>query len=128
MLPGESVFPIADRRDTLPAVAYDEELAERLRETLDGQDGIAEKRMFGGLAFLLHGNMAVCAGSGGTLMVRIDPARAETLLAQEGVERMVMRGRPLNGWLLVDGSVLDDARLPGWVEEGLSYAMSLPAK
>ncbi|MFC5142289.1 TfoX/Sxy family protein [Actinomycetospora rhizophila] len=109
-------------------MAYDEQLAERLRATLDGQDGVSEKRMFGGLAFLLHGNMAVCAGSGGALMVRIDPARAETLLAHEGVAPMVMKGRPLKGWLLVDRTVLDDASLPRWVEEGLSYAESLPVK
>ncbi|GAA4943019.1 TfoX/Sxy family transcriptional regulator of competence genes [Actinomycetospora succinea] len=107
---------------------YDEELAERLRETLDGRDGITEKRMFGGLAFLLHGNMAVCAGSGGQLMVRIDPLRADTLLAQDGVERMVMRGRPMKGWLLVDRAVLDDDSLPGWVEEGLSFVESLPVE
>ena len=108
------------------AVAYDEELAERLRKVLDDQDGITEKRMFGGLAFMLHGHMAVCAGSGGALMVRIDPARADDLLAQEGVEPMVMKGRPMKGWLLVDLAVLDDASLPRWVEEGLSYAESLP--
>jgi len=112
----------------LRAVAYDEELAERLRGTLAGRDGITEKRMFGGLACLLHGTMAVCAGSGGALMVRIDPARADTLLAQGGVERMVMRGRPLKGWLLVDRAVLDDATLPGWVEEGLSFVESLPVE
>jgi TfoX/Sxy family transcriptional regulator of competence genes len=109
-------------------VAYDEELAERLREALDAQDGITEKRMFGGLAFMLHGNMAVCAGSQGRLMVRIDPARADDLLDQDGVEPMVMKGRPLKGWLLVDGAVLDDTTLPRWVQEGLSYAESLPVK
>lgn len=109
-------------------MAYDEELAQRLREVLAGRDGITEKRMFGGLAFLLHGTMAVCAGSGGALMVRIDPARADTLLARDGVERMVMRGRPLKGWLLVDRAALDDASLPGWVEEGVSFVESLPVE
>ena len=109
-------------------MAYDEELAQRLREALAGRDGITEKRMFGGLAFLLHGAMAVCAGSGGALMVRIDPARADTLLARDGVERMVMRGRPLKGWLLVDRAALDDASLPGWVEEGVSFVESLPVE
>lgn len=107
----------------------DDELAERLREVLDAHDGITEKRMFGGVAFMLHGNMAVCAsGRSGGLMVRIDPARADALLEHDGVERMVMQGRPLAGWLLVDTEVLDDATLPGWVDEGLSFARTLPAK
>lgn len=110
-------------------MAHDEELAGRLRAALEGQDGLSEKRMFGGLAFLLHGHMAIAASSRGGIMVRVDPAREDQLLARPGVEPMIMRGRPLTGWLRVAGEELgDDAALEGWVGEGVSYVRSLPPK
>ncbi|MHC1559799.1 TfoX/Sxy family protein [Actinomycetospora sp. C-140] len=109
-------------------MAYDEELAERLRERLDGQRDVAEKRMFGGLAFLLGGHMTVCASSRGGLMVRVDPARAETLLDPPGVDNMIMRGRPMAGWLYVDRERLDGAALDGWVDEGVAFVQTLPPK
>ncbi|WP_433783006.1 TfoX/Sxy family protein [Actinomycetospora sp. CA-101289] len=108
-------------------MAHDPELAERLRALLDGERGLTEKRMFGGCAFLLDGHMAVVAGNAGDLMVRIDPARTETLLERPGAAPTIMRGRPMRGWLDVTGE-LDDAALQGWVDEGVSYARSLPPK
>jgi hypothetical protein len=118
---------VARSRHT-PAVAYDTDLAEQVRALLGTEQGVTEKRMFGGLAFLLEGHMAVAANSRGALMVRIDPSRADELLARPGVEPMVMRGRPLTGWLEVDTTGLDDAAVQGWVGEGVSYVRSLPPK
>src|SRR4051794_16688111 len=89
------------RADHTAAMAYDEELAERIRHAVAGEAGITEKRMFGGLAFLVHGNMAVAASGQGGLMVRTDPADAESLTAEPHVGRMVMRGREMDGWLRV---------------------------
>ena len=110
-------------------MAYDEELAERLREALAGERDVSEKRMFGGLAFLVAGNMAVSASGRGGLMVRVDPARTDELVAQPQVERMVMRGRAMDGWLRVDAAVVrGDDDLDRWVREGVGYARSLPAK
>lgn len=107
-------------------MAYDEDLADRVRELLEGRSGITEKRMFGGLAFLLDGRMAVTVSSKGGLMVRVDPADTSGLVAQAGVERMVMRGRPMDGWLRVDRSaVADEDALRAWVDRGVSYAVSL---
>jgi TfoX/Sxy family transcriptional regulator of competence genes len=91
--------------------------------------GLTEKRMFGGLAFLVGGNMAVAASGEGGLMLRIDPADSETLTAEPGVERVVMRGRAMDGWLRVDTGVVDaDGALRRWVDLGLAHARSLPAK
>jgi TfoX/Sxy family transcriptional regulator of competence genes len=110
-------------------MAYDEELAERIRHALDGETGISEKRMFGGLAFLANGNMAVAASGQGGLMVRIDPAEAETLTRDPHARRMEMRGREMDGWLRVDAEgATSDAELERWVETGLTFARSLPAK
>jgi TfoX/Sxy family transcriptional regulator of competence genes len=110
-------------------MAYDEELAERIRHALDGETGISEKRMFGGLAFLANGNMAVAASGQGGLMVRIDPADAETLTRDPHARRMEMRGREMDGWLRVDAEgATSDAELERWVETGLTFARSLPAK
>ncbi|WP_431929260.1 TfoX/Sxy family protein [Amycolatopsis tucumanensis] len=109
-------------------MAYDHELADRVREQLSGVDGVREKRMFGGLAFLVHGNMAVAASSEGGLLVRVDPDEGERLLG-EGVQPMVMRGREMRGWLRVDAAVVRTAaRLREWVTRGVSYAGALPAK
>jgi TfoX/Sxy family transcriptional regulator of competence genes len=109
-------------------VAYDEDLADRIRELVARERGLTEKRMFGGLAFLLDGTMAVSASSRGGLMVRVDPAASDDLVADPRAERMVMKGRPMDGWLHVDADGLDDARLAEWVARGVTYARSLPSK
>jgi TfoX/Sxy family transcriptional regulator of competence genes len=110
-------------------VAYDEDLAVRVRDLLAEEPEVEEKRMFGGLAFLLGGNMAVAVSGKGGLMVRVDPDETETLLAEPGAVPFEMRGRPLDGWLRVDGDALaDDGVLRSWVDRGTAYAKSLPAK
>ena len=107
-------------------MAYDEELVTRVRDVLDGVEGVTEKRMFGGLAFLVHGHLAVSASGRGGLLVRIDPEQRETLLAQEGVEPFQMRGRPMTGWLHVaPTAVEDDEAVSRWVTTGLGYARTL---
>jgi hypothetical protein len=103
-------------------MAYDEDLANRIREALADEPGVTEKRMFGGLAFLIGGHMAVAASGRGGLMVRCDPQETEAHLA-DGAERMVMRGRELDGWLRVDTDEIDP-----WVRVGAGYARSLPPK
>ena len=110
-------------------MAYDEGLAHRIREAVAGEPGLTEKRMFGGLAFLVHGNMAVSASGRGGLLLRIDPADAETLTKQPGVRRFEMRGREMDGWLGIDSEVVEgDEELKRWVDTGLAHARSLPAK
>jgi TfoX/Sxy family transcriptional regulator of competence genes len=110
-------------------MAYDEELAERLRAQLSG-GAVTEKKMFGGLAFLLNGNMAVAASGQGGLLVRVDPAQTVELLAEAGAEEFDLGGRgPMKGWLRVAPDVLDDdATLAAWVDRGVSYAGTLPSK
>ena len=110
-------------------MAYDEALADRIRYLLAGEP-VVEKKMFGGLAFLLQGNMSVAASGNGGLMVRIDPADTEQLLAEPGAQEFDMGGRgPMKGWLQISAEALDDdATLTAWVERGVSYAQSLPAK
>ena len=110
-------------------MAYDEELAERIRAVVAREKGLSEKRMFGGLAFLINGNMAVSASGRGGLMLRCDPAATDALVEQSNVERMVMRGREMDGWLRVDTAAVEaDAELRRWVSVGVDYAKSLPAK
>ena len=110
-------------------MAYDEELAARVRAVLADVAGLSEKRMFGGLAFLVDRNMAVAVRGGGGLMVRADPARADELLVHSGVDPMVMRGREMAGWLLVDpAAVCDDDELAEWVTVGLDGAALQPPK
>lgn len=115
-------------------MAYDEGLAGRLRDLLDQEsavDGheVTEKRMFGGLAFLVGGNMALAASGQGGILVRIDPADGEELVATTAARPMEMRGRSMNGWLRVDhDDVADTGALATWVRRGASYAASLPAK
>ena len=110
-------------------MAYDEELANRLRECLAVESNLSEKRMFGGLAFLVHGNMAVAASGQGGVLLRCDPAESETLVQQPGLSRMEMRGREMDGWLRVDSdAVAEDGALRRWVDVGLAYARSLPPK
>ncbi len=110
-------------------MAYDEELAERIREVVAGEDALSEQRMFGGLAFLVGGHMAVAASGKGGLMVRVDPEESAALEDGDGVEPMVMRGREMHGWLRVAAdSVQDDAALESWVRRGVAYVRSLPPK
>lgn len=108
-------------------MAYDEDLADRVRELVAGTDDLAEQRMFGGLAFLVHGNMAVAASGGGGLLVRVDPDGADAWAGDDRVTPMVMRGREMRGWLRVVGD-LDARDLELWVSRGLAYARSLPPK
>jgi TfoX/Sxy family transcriptional regulator of competence genes len=110
-------------------MAYDEELAERIRELVSDESDLAEKKMFGGLAFLVGGNMAVAASGQGGLMVRVDPAKGDKLIATTTARPMEMRGRSMSGWPRVDA---DDVRLKRqlakWVTLGVTYANSLPRK
>jgi TfoX/Sxy family transcriptional regulator of competence genes len=110
-------------------MAYDEALADRIRELLSGERGVAEKKMFGGLAFLLRGNMAVAASGQGGVLVRCDPDESNSLVAKTSARPMVMRGRSMDGWLRVGA---DDVRtkrqLERWVRIGTTYARTLPAK
>jgi len=110
-------------------MAYDEILAQRIRDHVSGEPGLSEKKMFGGLAFLVGGNMAVAASGQGGLMLRCDPDDADDLTATDGVARMEMRGRTMDGWLRVaDDVVASDAALARWAGVGLAYARTLPAK
>ena len=110
-------------------MAYDEELAGRIRELVAGERGVTEKKMFGGLAFLVNGNMSVAASGQGGLLVRVDPDEAEALVRKAGVEPMEMRGRTMAGWLRVETSaVRTKKQLAGWVDRGVGYARSLPPK
>lgn len=109
-------------------MAYDEELADRLRLLLGGEN-LTEKKMFGGLAFLLNGRMSVAVSGQDGLMVRVDPAETDALLSEPGAGPFEMRGRPMKGWLRVDATALDDdAVLRAWAERGLAYARTLPPK
>jgi TfoX/Sxy family transcriptional regulator of competence genes len=110
-------------------VAYDEELADRIRELIGTESGLTEKKMFGGLAFLIGGNMAVAASGQGGILVRVDPAESDTLVATTDARLMEMRGRSMQGWLRVGSEhVRTKRRLARWVELGTAYARSLPAK
>jgi TfoX/Sxy family transcriptional regulator of competence genes len=113
----------------LAIMAYDHELADRVRELL-AEELVVEKKMFGGLAFLIGGNMSVATSGQGGLMVRIDPSDTEELLAEPGAEEFNMGGRgPMKGWLRVSSDVLgDDKSLDTWVTRGVTYARSLPPK
>lgn len=110
-------------------MAYDEDLADRIRELLGAERGVEEKRMFGGLAFLIDGNMAVVASGQGGLMVRVPPHETDKLLNRAHVSPMVMAGRQTRGWLRValDG-VKTKRQLQPWVGRGVDYAKSLPPK
>jgi TfoX/Sxy family transcriptional regulator of competence genes len=110
-------------------MAYDEDLANRLRELISGEDGVTEKKMFGGLAFLIHGHMAVSASGQGGLLLRCDPDETDALVAKPHAERFVMRGRAMDGWLRIDpAGVRTKRELERWVGRGVSYARSLPPK
>jgi TfoX/Sxy family transcriptional regulator of competence genes len=110
-------------------VAHDEELADRIRELVGDQSGVTEQKMFGGLAFLIGGNMAVAASGQGGVMVRVDPAQSDKLTASTKARYVEMRGRLMQGWLRVGAEDLRTKRqLAKWVQLGTTYARSLPAK
>jgi TfoX N-terminal domain len=110
-------------------MAYDEDLADRIRWAIQDEDGVTEKRMFGGLAFLINGHMAVSASGQGGVLLRVDPADTESVVREDGVTRFEMRGRAMDGWVRVDPSALtSDDDLARWVCVGVSYARSLPPK
>jgi TfoX/Sxy family transcriptional regulator of competence genes len=110
-------------------VAYDEVLADRIRELIGANPALTEKKMFGGLAFLIGGNMAIAASGQGGVLVRVDPAKSDSLVKSTNAETAVMRGRPMDGWLRVDDDHVRTKReLSKWVKLGVDYAGSLPAK
>jgi TfoX/Sxy family transcriptional regulator of competence genes len=110
-------------------VAYDEDLANRVRELIAGEPVVTEKRMFGGLAFLIGGNMSVSVSGRGGLLLRVDPADTEALLAKPFAKPFETRGREMDGWLRVDAEgVRTKRQLERWVARGVTYARSLPAK
>jgi len=110
-------------------VAYDEELAARIRELVAGEPDLTEKKMFGGLAFLIGGNMAVAASGQGGALVRVDPAQSDNLVAMTNAGLMEMRGRSMQGWLRVDsGDLRTKRQLAKWVDLGTAYARTLPPK
>src|SRR4051794_30353077 len=110
-------------------MAYDEDLANRISGVVGTENGVTEKKMFGGLAFLIGGNMAVAASGQGGLMVRCNPDETEKLIAKPHARRLEMRGREMDGWLRVDDEGLKTKRqLEPWVKIGSGYARSLPAK
>ena len=110
-------------------MAYDEDLADRIRELVAGEQRLTEQKMFGGLAFLIGGNMAVAASGQGGILVRVDPEASGKLVSTTKAEPMVMRGRSMDGWLRVDGKdVREKRQLAAWVKRGVTYARSLPPK
>ena len=109
-------------------MTYDDGLADRLRSVIGAEPGLTEKRMFGGLAFLVHGHLAVAASGQDGLLLRVDPARASSLLGPHST-RFVMRGRELNGWLhVLPAAIETDTALRDWAAHGVAYARSLPPK
>ena len=110
-------------------MAYDEELADRVREVVGSEVGLTEKRMFGGLAFLIDGNMAVGVSGQGGLMARVHPDETEALMGRPHARTFEMRGREMKGWLRVDpAGVRTKRQLEPWVRRGVAYARSLPSK
>jgi len=110
-------------------MAYDEALAARIRDRIGGAPGLSEKKMFGGLAFLIGGNMAVAASGQGGILVRVHPDESEILVASTPAEAMEMRGKQMPGWLRIPtDDVSGDAALAEWVDRGVGYARTLPAK
>jgi TfoX/Sxy family transcriptional regulator of competence genes len=113
----------------MPGMAYDEDLANRIRELLAGTDAVTEKKMFGGLAFLVGGHMSVAASGQGGLLVHCEREETDALLEQPHTSPMVMRGRAVDGWLRVDAEGVESEQdLQSWVERGVAHARSLPAK
>ena len=110
-------------------MAYDEDLANGIRELLGAERGVGERRMFGGLAFLIDGNMSVAASGQGGLLVRVPPHDTDKLVQRAHVSVMVMAGRETRGWLRVAAAGVQTRRqLQGWVTRGVGYARTLPPK
>jgi TfoX/Sxy family transcriptional regulator of competence genes len=110
-------------------MAYDEDLANRVRELIAVEEGLTERKMFGGLAFMINGNMSVGVSGQGGLMVRIDPDQTDALVAEPHARPFEMRGREMQGWLRVDSEGVRTKReLEPWVRRGVAYARSLPPK
>ena len=110
-------------------MAYDEALADRIRQLIAGEPALTEQKMFGGLAFLIGGNMAIAASGQGGVLVHVDPDESDQLVAKTKAYPMEMRGREMKGWLRVDSEdVRTKAQLTKWVDLGTAYARSLPAK
>ena len=110
-------------------MAYDEALAGRIRELVSDEPALTEQKMFGGLAFLIGGNMAVAASGQGGLLVHVDPEESDKLVRTTAARLMEMRGKQMRGWLRVDSEhVSTKPKLAKWVELGTSYARSLPPK
>jgi len=110
-------------------MAYDEAFASRIRELIEGERGVTEQKMFGGLGFLVRGNMAIAASGQGGLLVRVDPEASDDLVATTSARPMEMRGRVMRGWLRVDAADVKSKRqLEKWVGLATAYARSLPAK
>jgi TfoX/Sxy family transcriptional regulator of competence genes len=110
-------------------MAYDEDLANRIRELVSAEPGLTEKQMFGGLAFLINGNMSVSASGRGGLLLRVDPDETDALVSKPHARRFEMRGREMDGWLRVDAEGVKTKRqLEAWVKRGVAYARSLPGK
>jgi TfoX/Sxy family transcriptional regulator of competence genes len=110
-------------------MAYDEDLANRARELVGGEKSLTEQRMFGGLAMLVNGNMAVAVRGKGGLLVRMDPATSHTALGERGAQEMIMRGKAMPGWIVVEESACAKAAdLKRWVDRGITFARGLPPK
>jgi TfoX/Sxy family transcriptional regulator of competence genes len=110
-------------------MTYDEALAERIREQLAGERGVTEKKMFGGLAFLVGGNMAISASGQGGALVRVAPEESDHLVSTTKAELAIMQGRPMPGWLrLASADLRTQRQLSAWVKRGVGYARSLPTK
>ena len=109
-------------------MAYDEDLAHRIRAEVARESGLSEKKMFGGLAFLINGNMAVSASGQGGLLLHVDKADTAKLVEAPEASRMVMRGKEMDGWLRVGVDDLDDKAFRVWVKRGVSHAKALPPK
>ncbi len=110
-------------------MAYDEDLAARIREIVAKEKGLSERKMFGGLAFLIGGNMAIAASGQGGILVRVDPEQSDKLVATTNASVAVMQGRAMPGWLRVDSAgVRTKPQLAKWVRLGTTFARSLPAK
>ena len=110
-------------------MAYDEELAQRIRDMLESEPDITERTMFGGLAFFVTGNMAVTATGEGGLLLRADPSEVADLCEKPGVEPAVMKGRIMSGWIRVPvNQIANEGELRNWVDVGTKYARTLPPK
>jgi TfoX/Sxy family transcriptional regulator of competence genes len=120
---------LTDLQAILTGMAYDEELAHRIREVVSGEPGLSERPMFGGLAFLVNGHLAVSASGKGGLLLRVDPTQTAALVREPHAHPFEMRGREMAGWLRVDAAAVDtDDAMRAWVRRGVEYARSLPPK